>query len=102
MWVIAKILPNLEKIATLGQGISYESESALPNRPWTIHDPPHADDVLGYYSISEDLVIYNPPSPVGMNLDRRAIARKRSGMPTGSPCVVFTYSRVSRGPWRIK
>jgi hypothetical protein len=102
VWQTLRGNQTLATIAALGQGISYRSEASLSDQTWTVHDPACKGDILGYYNVPSDLVIYDSPIPVGMNLDDSAIARRRSGMPTGNPSVIYTYSRVSRGPWRIK
>ncbi len=93
--------PTLGDIATIGQGISYRGKT-LPKNAWTIHDPAHREDALGYANLQDDLEIFATPKRVGMNLDEAVIYRKRAGEPTGKPQVLLNYARVSRQAWRLK
>lgn len=92
---------TLGTIATIGQGLFHRGES-LPRSAWTIHDPAHSQDTLGYANVPDDLDIFRLPKPVGINLSEAAIDRIVAGAPTGKPQVLVNYSPVSREAWRLK
>lgn len=94
--------PTLSSVASVGQGLSHKGKQAIPQNAWTVHDPPHKGDSLGYYNVPNDAVIYNSPPPVGINLDSRVVATYRHGKPSGKPQVLLNYGRTSREPWKLK
>lgn len=93
--------PLFEETATLGQGLAFHGKD-LPKGAWTIHDPPHEDDQLGFANIPPDLNILDVPPKVGMNLTRSVLLHVRAGMPPKTPQVLLNHARVSREPWRLK
>jgi hypothetical protein len=101
VWSYLGSYPKLESVADLGQGLSYKSKD-LPRGAWTVHDPPKRGDNLGYCNVPDDMVIYEPPRTVGMNLERSVLARLRAGLPPGTPQVLFNYAPISRKSWRLK
>ncbi|MBN1509765.1 MAG: N-6 DNA methylase [Sedimentisphaerales bacterium] len=101
VWAHLSKYPRLTEVATLGQGLAFHGRN-LARRAWTIHDPPHKDDQLGFANISPDLNIFDTPPEVGMNLSRPVLLHVRAGMPPGTPQVLLNYACVSREAWRLK
>ncbi len=101
VWDYLRPGPRLRDIATIGQGLSYRGKN-LPKGSWTVHDPAHEDDQLGYVNLQDDLAIFATPRQVGMNLDDDVILRWRSGAPFGKPQLLLNYARVGRRIWKLK
>lgn len=101
VWFHLSKYPLLAQIATLGQGLAFQGRG-LPKGAWTIHDPPHKGDELGFANISADLNIFDVPPRVGMNLTRPVLLHVRAGMPPKTPQVLLNYACVSREAWRLK
>lgn len=92
---------SLSQIASLGQGLAFQGKD-MPKEAWTIHDPPHKGDQLGFANILPNLNIFELPLKVGMNLDRSVLLHVRAGLPSETPQVLLNYACVSREPWRLK
>lgn len=93
--------PELGSIAKVGQGLAHVGKKKLPPGAWTIHDPPHPGDPLGYAKPGR-MTIYRLPTPVGMNLDRSVLLHVRTGLPSNKPQILVNYGRGSRDPWRLR
>jgi hypothetical protein len=102
VWDCLSSKPRLGSIATISKGLSYVGKKSLPKGAWTIHDPPHKLDKLGYANVQEDLSIFATPKRVGLNLDPDVVESWRAGAPTDRPQVLLNYARVSRKPWKLK
>lgn len=101
LWEHLSRCPALGEIATLGQGLFHKGE-ALPPGSWTIREPSHPGDVLGYSNVSEDLAICGLPKEVAINVSAAVVDRAVAGLPTNKPQVLLNYARVSREAWRLK
>ena len=101
VWEYLRRYQRLGDIALLGQGLFHKGMT-LPRGTWTIHDPPRRGDVLGFANIPDDLMIFDLPKPVGINLSSEAVDRLVAGGPTEKPQVLLNYAPVSRDAWRIK
>ncbi len=102
VWFHLSRYPSLAQIASLGQGLFHKGKDDLPPRSWTIHESAHADDVLGYAHVPEDLAIYGLPKEVGINVSSSVVDRAVAGLPTNKPQVLLNYACVSREAWRLK
>lgn len=101
VWTYLRKFPSLASIADVGQGLIHHGRD-LPRGQWTIRNPPVKGDEVGFDHIPADLMIFELPKPVGINLSRSVIRRPVAGFPTHLPQVLLNYSRVSRDPWRLK
>jgi len=101
LWEHLSGYPVLGEIAALGQGLFHKGET-LPPGSWTIREPSHPGDVLGYSSVSEDLAICGLPKEVAINVSASVVDRPVAGLPTNKPQVLLNYARVSREAWRLK
>ena len=88
-------------MATIGQGLAHKGKG-LPDKAWTIHQPPKHGDQVGFAGIPEKLKIYYLPPMVGINLDRDVLLHIRSGLPCDQPQVLLNYAPVARKPWKLK
>jgi hypothetical protein len=100
IWNALSTLPRLEDIATVGQGLHYRAE--LPEGAITFCDEHVRGFVLGFVRSRRDLQLHQLPKLFWMNLDKALVSRSRSGAEAGTPQVLLTYGRASRGPWRLK
>lgn len=91
---------RLGAVAKVGKGLEYIGEDKLPSNSWTVHEPARKGDTLGFGSVRESMVIYEPPPPVGINLSPSVI--RRTGASPVKPQVLLNYARVSREPWKLK
>jgi hypothetical protein len=101
VWRYLSNFPSLASIAEVGQGLIHHGRD-LPRGQWTIHDPPAKGDSLGFDHVPTDLMIFEMPKPVGINLSKPVIRRPVAGFPTHLPQVVLNYAPVSREAWRLK
>ena len=102
VWTCLEPGPKLNGIATINQGLFYKGSDDLPEGAWTIHDPPHKGNALGYAKVDDDLNIFGTPKQVGMNLQPEVVDRWVAGKPTGRPQVLLNYARISRNAWKLK
>ncbi len=100
VWRYLDNVPTLGDCATINQGLFYRG--SLPGVTWTIHDPPHSGDPLGYATVPRHLTIFGLPKKVGLNMNPDVIDRWVAGAPTGQPQVLLNYAPVSRQPWKLK
>ena len=101
VWEYLRKYQRLGDIASLGQGLFHKGET-LPRGTWTIHDPPRRGDVVGFANVPDDLMIFDLPKLVGINLASEVVDRLVAGAPTEKPQVLLNYAPVSRDAWRIK
>ncbi|NLX14727.1 MAG: N-6 DNA methylase [Phycisphaerales bacterium] len=101
VWNYLSTNPTLNSLANVGQGLAYHGKY-LPTNAWTIHDPPHENDNLGYAKVPSGLNIYSLPPAVGMNLEQIVLRYTCAGLPTGCERVLLNYARVSREAWKLK
>lgn len=101
LWGTIKTYPVLSSVASLGQGLVYNSKD-LPSGCTTFLKTKFPGAKRGFVTFDRDLLLHQSPTPYWMNMGKEAIRRPHHGTETGKPQILLNYAPASRGPWRLK
>ena len=100
VWNACAGFPTLADVAALAKGLDYFGE--LPPGGKTYSEEHFPDSHPGFVKFSRGLLLNELPKRYWMSLDPSVISSARSGATLGTPQVLLSYARASRGPWRLK
>lgn len=104
IWLLLGIGPTLDEFAALGQGLAYKGETTLKKLGATAYSASRFIGAQrGFVRFEpKNIALTELPTCYWMSLDDSVIGCHRTGSTVGVPQVIFNYSPVSRGPWRLK
>ena len=92
---------TLDNICDIGKGLEFEGKD-LPKGSITISDKLHNNLTEGFASYDKKISITELPPVVYLNLSSEVVRRPQWGTECGKSQVLFNYTRVGSGPWRLK
>ena len=101
VWQWCQAMPTLASVADAGKGLSFKGRKRIAGAATSSREP-FPDAVIGYGRVGPALMIHSTPNEVYVNLASEVVLASRRGAQTDRPQVLMNYTRVSRGPWRIK
>jgi hypothetical protein len=100
VWTALASNPTLTQIAAVSKGLDYRA--VVAPGVITYSETPFQNGHSGFVRLGHHLGLHDLPDLYWMNLDSSAISSPRSGTEVGTPQVLLSYARASRGPWRLK
>ncbi len=103
LWQFTSLNSKLGEVAGLGQGLFYFGATKLASESRTFSESEFEGSVKGFVRFEPDgIFLHELPRAYWMNLDVAVIERTVTGTTVGQKQILINYSRVSRGPWRLK
>ena len=101
VWDVLEKYPRAGEFAEFGTGLVYHGRN-LPRGVPTYSNERFRNAIKGFIRFERGLALHELPRLYWMNLAEEATLSRRAGVVTGTPQVLMSYARVSRGPWRLK
>lgn len=101
LWTHGRLRP-VETFAHVGQGLTFRGAGDLPVGRQAMAEDPFPGGVPGFARFPRGgVALHRLPPTSFFNLEKRQVARERSGATLGVPQVLLPYAPVSRDPWRL-